>query len=108
MSHHDSISQTPKSSPQFLLGAGVAFLLLLALASALLVDRSSSPTETEDMERAEVRAKNLAELSSADTALLTSYGWTDQARGIVHIPITNAMQLVLPSLNARAAIYKQP
>ena len=108
MSHHDDHSEKPKSSPQFLLGTGVILVVLAALAGAFLVGRSSSPTEVEDAERAVLRAKNLAELQAADTSLLTTYGWNDQAKGVVHLPITRAMQLVLPELNARAATSKKP
>ena len=108
MSHHDINSEKPNSASPFLLGAGVVLVLLVALAGSLLISRSSSPTDIEDSERAGLRTKNLTDLQSADTALLSSYGWNDQAKGIVHIPITKAMQLVLPTLNARTATSRQP
>ncbi len=102
-------SFTPHTGSHFLLTAGVLFLLLIAIIGALLINRSNSATDVEDSERAAVRTKNLAELQAADTALLTTYGWNNQAKGIVHIPITRAMELVLPSLNATAAKQqKQP
>ena len=106
MSHHDSPSlrahDERKAGSIFLLTAGVLVLILLLVVGGLLLGRSDSPTETEDADRAAVRTTNLSELQAADTAQLTTYGWNDKARGIVHIPIDRAMELVLPALNAGA------
>lgn len=97
-----------KSNNQFLMLAGILVLLLLVIVGTLALNsHSGSATEAEDADRAAVRVKNLTDLQAADTAQLTSYGWNDKAKGIVHIPITNAMQLVLPALNARAQISTQ-
>jgi hypothetical protein len=79
------------------------FLLLLVVVGGLLLEHSGTATETEDADRSAVRIKNLAELQAADTAQLTTYGWNDRAKGIIHIPITRAMELILPSLNAATA-----
>ena len=107
MSHHDSPSQRTlaagKAGSNFLLAAGVLFLVLLLVIGGLLLGRSDSATEREDADRAAVRTKNLVELQAADTALLTTYGWNDKAKGIVHLPIDRAMELVLPALNAASA-----
>lgn len=43
--------------------------------------------------RIEERRNALAEQKAADHAQLTGYGWVDQKRGIVRLPITNAMEL---------------
>ena len=103
-SHSPSVhqSQYREGFSSLLKVAWILALLLLLVVAALLLGRSDSATETEDAERAAVRSKNLAELQAADTALLNSYGWNDQAKGIVHLPIRRAMELVIPSLNARA------
>ena len=77
--------------------------MIAAVLGGLWLNRSGSVTETEDANRAAIRAKNLAELQSADTTALTTYGWNDKAKGIIHLPITKAMELVLPSLQASAA-----
>jgi len=103
MSHdHTPAPETARSSTGILLGVGVLILLLAAVIGALWLNRSESATETEDLDRAAVRTKNLAELQAADSNALTTYGWNDQAKGIVHVPITKAMELVLPSLQASA------
>ena len=96
-------AKTASLGSRILLGICVLILLLLALIGALWLNGSTSATETEDAERSALRTKNLAELQAADNAALTTYGWNDQAKGVVRIPITKAMELVLPALNARAA-----
>jgi hypothetical protein len=40
------------------------------------------------------RDETTATLRRDDQRRLTSYGWVDQSRGVVHIPIARAMQLV--------------
>jgi cytoskeletal protein RodZ len=106
---HSTTSVTPKSDKRpsllsrIVLGICVLILLLLALLGALWLNQSDSATEAEDAERSAVRTKNLEELQTADQATLNTYGWNDQAKGVVHIPITKAMELSLPALNARSA-----
>jgi flagellar basal body-associated protein FliL len=104
MSHnHTPIQEKPRSSTGILLFIGVLILMIAAVLGGLWLNRSGSVTETEDANRAAIRAKNLAELQSADTTALTTYGWNDKAKGIIHLPITKAMELVLPSLQASEA-----
>jgi glutathione-regulated potassium-efflux system ancillary protein KefC len=79
-----------------------ASLLLAAVAGGLWVSHSGSATDREDQERAAVRTKNLADLQAADQTALTTYGWSDKAKGIIRIPVTRAMELVMPELNARS------
>jgi hypothetical protein len=38
--------------------------------------------------------QDLAAVRLADHELLTSYGWVDEANGVVHIPIDSAMQII--------------
>ncbi len=42
-----------------------------------------------------VPGQDMQQLRSEEDARLYSYGWVDQGAGIVHIPITTAMQLLL-------------
>jgi hypothetical protein len=72
------------------------------VAGGLWVSHSGSATDREDQERAAVRTKNLADLQAADQTALTTYGWSDKAKGIIRIPVTRAMELVMPELNARS------
>lgn len=86
-----------------LIGFVVLVLLLAAVFAALWINRAPNATEAEDAARSAERTKNLSELQAADNAALTTYGWNDQAKGVVRIPVTKAMQLVLPALNAKGA-----
>lgn len=73
------------------------FVLFLA-AVMVLVLWNPLPLD-EDAERAILRTKNLQELQEANDKLLNNYGWVDQAKGIVFIPIARAMELEMVSLN---------
>ncbi len=53
--------------------------------------------------RIEERKKALAEQRAADEALVNHYGWVDQARGIVRLPVTNAMELTVREYRNPAA-----
>jgi len=106
MTDHHQTSNKPAEVPsmgsRILLGVTVLILLIAGIFGALWLNGSSSATDQEDAERSAVRVKNLAELQASDTAALTTYGWNDRTKGIVHIPITKAMELVLPTLNSVA------
>jgi hypothetical protein len=45
-------------------------------------------------DRAAVRAKALAELRAAEAEALANAGWIDQGKGLVRLPIDEAMKLV--------------
>lgn len=44
--------------------------------------------------RAEERARALAELNAAQQEALETYGWVDQTKGVVRLPVAQAMELV--------------
>ncbi len=73
--------------------AGVlgAFLIVAALAYAIHRDMQPPPL---DQERAALRTKTLTELRAAEAEALTSPAWLDQAKGIVRLPIDQAMAIV--------------
>jgi len=52
-------------------------------------------TRPEDLnaKRAAERAKALAEINAQNKEALENYGWVDQAKGIVRLPITRAMEI---------------
>jgi hypothetical protein len=68
-----------------------AFLIVAALAWA--IHRYMQPPPLGE-DRAAVRAKALAELRAAEAEALASPAWIDQAKGIVRLPIEQAMLLV--------------
>lgn len=73
------------------------FVLFLA-AVFLLVLWNPKPLD-EDAERAVLRMKNLKELREANEKQLNNYGWIDSAKGVVFIPVAQAMKLETISLN---------
>jgi len=69
-----------------------AFLIVAALVWAM--QRYSQPPPLGE-DRAAVRRKALAELRAEEATELGSYGWLDQAKGVVRLPIEEAMRLTL-------------
>lgn len=69
-----------------------SFLIVAALVWAM--QRYTQPPQL-GQERVAARKKALAELRAAEASELTSYGWVDQAKGVVRLPVEDAMKLVL-------------
>ena len=74
-------------------------MFVLFLAAVIVLVLWNPQTLDEDAERAILRTKNLKELQEANDKRLNNYGWVDQAKGIVFIPIARAMELEMVSLN---------
>lgn len=74
-------------------------MFVLFLAAVIVLVLWSPRSLDEDAERAILRTKNLKELREANDKRLNNYGWVDQAKGIVFIPIARAMELEMVSLN---------
>lgn len=73
---------------------GIAGTMLIVGWLAWLVAQRTRPPGVDQV-RAELRRKNLAELRADNQAALTSYGWIDQAKGIVRLPADRAVELSL-------------
>jgi hypothetical protein len=76
----------------------VMILLFLGLVALLVVQRGH--VQTYDEARKEQRLKNLADLNAENEKILAEYRWVDKARGIVGIPIDQAMNLALTELQS--------
>jgi len=68
-----------------------AFLIVFFLVLAM---RHFSQVPPLNATRAAERARALAEMRAADAEALANVGWVDQAKGIVRLPIADAMKLV--------------
>ena len=77
-----------------------AFLIVAALVWAMK-HYTQPPPLGED--RVAVRKKALAELRETEASELGSYGWVDQAKGVVRLPIAEAMKLTLSEWQNPAA-----
>lgn len=86
----------PQSAPDrsawaYVVAALGAFLIVAALVWAM--HRYTQPPPLGE-NRAEVRAKALAELRAAEVDALEHPGWVDKTKGIVRLPIETAVKLV--------------
>jgi hypothetical protein len=77
-----------------------SFLIAAALVWAMR-HYSQPPPLGED--RVALRKKALAELRAAEAEELNTYGWLDQSKGIVRLPIAEARKLALVAWQNPAA-----
>src|SRR5215468_844923 len=91
-------TQKNRISTSMIITGVVMILLFLGLVWLLVMQREH--VQTYDEVRKEQRLKNLAELNAENDRILTQYHWVDKAKGIVGIPIDQAMNLVLTELQA--------
>ncbi|MGH9614286.1 MAG: hypothetical protein ACRD4P_14530 [Bryobacteraceae bacterium] len=68
-----------------------AFLIVGALVRAMIHYTQPAPLGED---RALVRAKALADIRGAEAEALEYPGWVDQGKGVVRLPIEEAMKLV--------------
>jgi hypothetical protein len=73
---------------------GILGALLIVAALVLAMKRYTQPPPLGE-DRIAVRKKALADLRAAEASELTSYGWVDQTKGVVRLPIAEAMKLEL-------------
>jgi hypothetical protein len=76
----------------YLAGILGSFLIVAALVWAM--QRYTQPPPLGE-DRVAVRKKALADLRAAEATELENYGWIDQAKGVVRLPIAEAMKLAL-------------
>jgi hypothetical protein len=76
----------------YLIGILGTFLIIAALVWAMQ-HYTQPPPLGED--RVALRKRALAELRAAEASELDSYGWVDQGKGVVRLPIAEAMKLTL-------------
>ncbi len=82
-------------------GCGRGFTATLAVVVACLIfgalvwqmKKYTEPAPAVDAARKADRAKARAELTAAETEALNNPGWIDQTKGLVRLPIADAMQL---------------
>ena len=75
----------------YLVGVLGAFLIVAGLVWAMKHYTQPAPLGED---RIAVRTKALADLRAAEAEALQHPGWVDQARGIVRLPIEEAVQMV--------------
>ena len=79
------------------IGGFAIFILILVVAYL-----PNKPTPLpEGTKTPEERATILRELRAKEMAAATTYGWVDQPKGVVRIPIERAMQLTVEDLKTK-------
>jgi hypothetical protein len=74
--------------------------LLIVYALVKVMQHYTRPLPVNQT-RIEDRKKLRAEQTAADTDTLNNFGWVDQGKGIVRLPVTNAVELTIKE-------YKNP
>lgn len=95
----------PSESNLTLYFAGIlgAFLIVALLVGAIYRYANPAPLGTN---RADERHKHLKEMRAADAAL-NQYGWADQSKGIVRLPVSAAMELTIKDYQNPDAARKE-
>lgn len=77
---------------------GVVLLFAFFGLLTLVVIGASPRGSTYEKKRAKVRAEKLQAVRDETTKALTTYGWVDKDKGVVRIPISDAMRLTVAEL----------
>ncbi len=72
---------------------GVLGALLIVAVLVWLMHRYTQPAPLGE-DRAAVRAKALAEIRATEAEALNTAGWIDKNKGLVHLPIAQAMNVI--------------
>jgi hypothetical protein len=80
---------------------GIIGFFLIFVVIAFYSSRMARDTSDYDQQRAAVRYDTLAKLRAADHEALTTAAWIDQAKGVVRIPIDEAMGEEIDTLKAQ-------
>jgi hypothetical protein len=73
---------------------GIVGSLLIVAGLVWAMQRYTQPPPLGE-DRVALRKKALADLRATEATELESYGWVDQAKGVVRLPIAEAMKLAL-------------
>jgi hypothetical protein len=87
---------------------GVVLLFALFGVLALVVIVLSPRGNSYEEKRAKVRAEKLLAAHEESMKALTTYAWVDKNKGVVRIPITEAMQLTVVDLAQNAPAPANP
>ena len=73
--------------------AALGALIIVAALAWFLYSRTRPAALNQA--RIEERIKNLRDITATSTDALNNYGWQDQTKGLIRLPITNAMELIV-------------
>ena len=87
---------------------GVVLLFAFFGLLALVVIGASPRGNTYEKKRAKVRAEKLQAVRAETTKALTTYAWVDKSKGVVRIPINDAMKLTVAELAQKTPAPANP
>jgi hypothetical protein len=87
---------------------GVVLLFAFFGLLALVVIDASPRGNTYEKKRAKARAEKLQAALEETTKALTTYAWVDKNKGVVRIPITDAMKLTVAELAQKTPAPANP
>ena len=96
---HSTAPREKSIWPMFV-GAFVLFVLF-ALAVQWMLGSGDKASYDEEAIRAKERYDILAKIQEENKNLIIGYGWADQAKGTVRIPLDRAMELTVAKLAAQ-------
>jgi hypothetical protein len=77
---------------------GIVLLFGIFGLIAFVLMKASARGDTYEQKRAKVRTEKLEAAQKENVTALTTYGWVDKTKGIVRIPVDQAMKLTLAEL----------
>ena len=80
------------------IGGFVIFVVILLIA---YLPQKPAAIVGDGVKTPEQRKAALVELRAHETKIASGYGWVDQSKGVVQLPIDRAVELTLRDLEAR-------
>ena len=87
---------------------GVVLLFAFFGLMALIVIGASPRGDTYEEKRAKARAEKLKAVREETTKALTTYAWVDKNKGVVRIPINDAIKLTVAELARKTPVPANP
>ncbi|HEV3270571.1 MAG TPA: hypothetical protein VGZ93_00145 [Candidatus Methylacidiphilales bacterium] len=98
----DETTPQPRIKITWLIGTGAAFALFAVIGAYSA--RMTREYPDYDQEQAAKRYVTLAQVRHDEQALISGVAWVDQSKGIVRIPIEEAMARELDTLKSQPAV----
>src|SRR5438105_1352672 len=87
---------------------GVVLLFVIFGLFVLVIIGASPRGDSYEERRAKTRIEKLKSLRQESAKALTTYGWVDKSKGVVRIPIDEAMKLTVAELARRSPVPANP
>ena len=97
------MSDAAPSKPSFgltLVAAIGGFVIFLVILLVAYLPKQAAPLG-DGVKTSEQRKAALSELRAREAKVATGYGWIDQSKGVVQLPLDRAVELTLRDLEAK-------